>query len=67
LIKELPTYENLVKRKVNGINTDICPRCREFIEDWEHIWICEANDLTIEELIKKSICEYEVRTAAYRT
>ncbi|PKK64621.1 hypothetical protein RhiirC2_787254 [Rhizophagus irregularis] len=59
LIKELPTYAILMKRKVNGITTDICPRCNDFSEDWEHIWICETNEIEIDSLIKKSICEYE--------
>ncbi|CAB4427955.1 unnamed protein product [Rhizophagus irregularis] len=59
LIKELPTYAILMKRKVNGITTDICPRCNDFSEVWEHIWICETNEIEIDSLIKKSICEYE--------
>ncbi|PKC69345.1 hypothetical protein RhiirA1_456101 [Rhizophagus irregularis] len=35
----------------------MCPRCNEDIEDWEHIWVCEANEFEIDELIRKSIYE----------
>lgn len=38
LIKELPTYSVLNKRGVNEITEDLCPRCRKFNEDWEHVW-----------------------------
>ncbi|POG78765.1 hypothetical protein GLOIN_2v1870331 [Rhizophagus irregularis DAOM 181602=DAOM 197198] len=41
----LPTYSVLNKRGVNGI---INPRCKTVSEDWDH-----------EDLIKRSICEYE--------
>ncbi|CAB4431952.1 unnamed protein product [Rhizophagus irregularis] len=57
LIKELPTYVVLMKRKVNGITTNACPRCNKFREDWDHVWTCEVNEIEIDSLIKKSICE----------
>ncbi|PKY21429.1 hypothetical protein RhiirB3_525017 [Rhizophagus irregularis] len=46
-----------LKRKVNGITTDIC--LNDFCEDWDHIWTCETNEIEIDSLIKKSICEYK--------
>ncbi|EXX55428.1 hypothetical protein RirG_225510 [Rhizophagus irregularis DAOM 197198w] len=52
LLKELPTYNILFKRNTNKIDTDKCKRCGEiFTEDWEHIWICEDNDISIDEII----------------
>ncbi|POG65603.1 hypothetical protein GLOIN_2v1781566 [Rhizophagus irregularis DAOM 181602=DAOM 197198] len=39
----------------------MCPRCNEDIEDWEHIWVCEANEFEIDELIRKSIYEFELK------
>ncbi|RGB22661.1 hypothetical protein C1646_775738 [Rhizophagus diaphanus] len=33
--------------------------CGKFAEDWDHIWTCEANVLTIKEAIKKSLVEFE--------
>ncbi|CAB4436596.1 unnamed protein product [Rhizophagus irregularis] len=35
LLKALPTYANM-------IDNDICIRCEKEVEDWDHIWICEA-------------------------
>ncbi|RGB33436.1 hypothetical protein C1646_761737 [Rhizophagus diaphanus] len=61
LIKEQPTYAVLMKRNTNGIDSDICQRCKKFIEDWEHIWICESNELELDELLKQSLCEYGQR------
>ncbi|PKY56530.1 hypothetical protein RhiirA4_549274 [Rhizophagus irregularis] len=55
----LPTYSVLNKRGVNGIINDLCPRCKTVSEDWDHVWICETNEIEIEDLIKRSICEYE--------
>ncbi|UZO17081.1 uncharacterized protein OCT59_008442 [Rhizophagus irregularis] len=55
LLKELPTYNILFKRNTNKIDTDKCIRCGKiFQEDWEHIWICEDNDISIDEIIRES-------------
>ncbi|RGB25721.1 hypothetical protein C1646_771361 [Rhizophagus diaphanus] len=31
-------------RDTNRIE-ELCPRCEKFNEDWEHIWICKANEV----------------------
>ena len=53
LLKELPTYKILYNREVNKIDTDQCIRCNKEIEDWDHIWTCEANSMTIKEAIEQ--------------
>ncbi|PKY52379.1 hypothetical protein RhiirA4_469977 [Rhizophagus irregularis] len=58
-LKDLPTYEILYKREVNEIDTDQCIRCKNGVEDWDHIWTCEANELTIKEVIEQSIMDFE--------
>ncbi|PKY32153.1 hypothetical protein RhiirB3_450143 [Rhizophagus irregularis] len=50
LLKELPTYEVLYKRNKRN-NNETCPRCNNEIEDWFHIWKCERNEATIEEIL----------------
>ncbi|CAG8727163.1 14466_t:CDS:1, partial [Rhizophagus irregularis] len=37
-------YATLYNRKVNTIDSSVYPRCEKEEEDWEHIWICEANE-----------------------
>ncbi|RGB35188.1 hypothetical protein C1646_759641 [Rhizophagus diaphanus] len=59
LLKELPTYDILYKRRVNCINEEKCKRCNKDIETWEHMWICEDNTATINEIIYESIHKYE--------
>ncbi|UZO17701.1 uncharacterized protein OCT59_009043 [Rhizophagus irregularis] len=60
LLKELPTYNTLFKRNTNKIDTDKCIRCGKiFTEDWEHIWICEDNDISIDEIIRESPYNFE--------
>ncbi|PKK78857.1 hypothetical protein RhiirC2_769788 [Rhizophagus irregularis] len=63
LIKELPTYVVLYKRQrqINGIEEDICLRCNKFREDWEHVWLCEANE---EENFRKNR-EWELLRGVY--
>ncbi|PKK62265.1 hypothetical protein RhiirC2_717830 [Rhizophagus irregularis] len=59
-LKELPTYEILYnKRDVNMIETDQCIRCKNGVENWDHLWICEKNELTIKEVIERSISDFE--------
>ncbi|PKY60418.1 hypothetical protein RhiirA4_484102 [Rhizophagus irregularis] len=58
-LKDLPTYEVLYKRDVNKIETDQCIRCKNGVEDWDHLWICETNELTIKEVLKLSISNFE--------
>lgn len=45
----------------NRIEEKLCPRCEKFNEDWEHIWICEANEVEVSLLIKNSIYEYKLK------
>lgn len=45
------------RKEKSMVSTDICPN--DFCEDWDHIWTCETNEIEIDSLIKKSICEYE--------
>ncbi|EXX57523.1 hypothetical protein RirG_206360 [Rhizophagus irregularis DAOM 197198w] len=58
-LKDLPMYEVLYKRDVNKIETDQCIRCKNGVEDWDHLWICEINELTIKEVLKLSISNFE--------
>ncbi|PKC71456.1 hypothetical protein RhiirA1_453480, partial [Rhizophagus irregularis] len=58
-LKDLPTYEVLYKRDVNKIETDQCIRCKNGVEDWDHLWICETNELTIKEVLELSISKFE--------
>ncbi|PKC71219.1 hypothetical protein RhiirA1_453784 [Rhizophagus irregularis] len=58
LMKELPTYEVLNRRKVEGIEDEICPRCNDEIEDWEHIWICEKNEKNLNLILEESALIY---------
>jgi hypothetical protein len=60
LIKELPTYSVLFERGINGIDDQMCPRCKKEIEDWNHVWRCENNVCTVREVIERAIEEYEV-------
>ncbi|CAB4440352.1 unnamed protein product [Rhizophagus irregularis] len=63
LIKELPTYVVLYKRQrqINGIEEDLCLRCNKFREDWEHVWLCEANEEEVSAMIKNAVYEYELK------
>ncbi|PKY51772.1 hypothetical protein RhiirA4_446966 [Rhizophagus irregularis] len=45
LLKALPTYANM-------IDNDICIRCEKEVEDWDHIWICEAIEFRERELLR---------------
>ncbi|PKC69874.1 hypothetical protein RhiirA1_455450 [Rhizophagus irregularis] len=53
---DLPTYEVLYKRDVNKIETDQCIKCKNGVEDWDHL---ETNELTIKEVLELSISNLE--------
>lgn len=55
LLKELLTYSVLYKRDVNKIESNQCIRCKNGIEDWEHLYKCESNELTIREVLERSL------------
>ncbi|PKY53047.1 hypothetical protein RhiirA4_471056 [Rhizophagus irregularis] len=56
LLKEQPTYNVLYKRNTNKIENDWCKRCgKEAKEDWEHIWLCEDNEFTINEINSRKL------------
>ncbi|PKK61971.1 hypothetical protein RhiirC2_194993 [Rhizophagus irregularis] len=62
LLKELPSYDTLFKRNTNKIESDICKRCNiNEIENWEHIWRCEVNAVSIDEILQESIYKYETQ------
>ncbi|RGB41906.1 hypothetical protein C1646_662623 [Rhizophagus diaphanus] len=43
-----------------SIDDEICRRCRKNEkETWEHIWLCEDNESTIDEIAQESIYKYE--------
>ncbi|GET50513.1 hypothetical protein RhiirA1_464820 [Rhizophagus irregularis] len=37
--------ENIKRNFATTVKEKLCPRCEKFNEDWEHIWICEANEV----------------------
>ncbi|GET00047.1 hypothetical protein GLOIN_2v1843317 [Rhizophagus clarus] len=59
LLTILPTYKLLYDRGTNKIKTLICPRCEEDEETWEHIWICNQNELNIKDIIENTIIKLE--------
>ncbi|PKC51355.1 hypothetical protein RhiirA1_483922, partial [Rhizophagus irregularis] len=60
LLKEQPTYKTLYRRNTNKIDTDKCIRCGKIEqEDWEHIWTCEDNEFSIDEIIRESPYKFE--------
>jgi hypothetical protein len=59
LIEELPTYEVLFKRQVEGIISNICPRCERCVENWDHTWTCVRNEFTIRETIESAVWKFE--------
>ncbi|PKC00468.1 hypothetical protein RhiirA5_428136 [Rhizophagus irregularis] len=34
-------------------------QCKNGVEDWDHLWICETNELTIKEVLELSISKFE--------
>ncbi|PKK61632.1 hypothetical protein RhiirC2_791518 [Rhizophagus irregularis] len=64
ILKERPTYKTLYKRNTNKIDTPKCIRCgNKEDEDWEHIWICEDNEFSIDEIIQESPYRLEKKLA----
>jgi hypothetical protein len=63
MLKELPTYSTLYKRNTNKIVASKCIRC-EKEEDWEHVWICEDNEFSIDEIIQESPYKFELELKA---
>ncbi|GBC14484.2 hypothetical protein GLOIN_2v1478197 [Rhizophagus irregularis DAOM 181602=DAOM 197198] len=60
LLKDLPTYETLCKRDVDTLENNKCIRCDENeIETWDHIWICNDNEATLDEILRESISKFE--------
>ncbi|UZO04904.1 uncharacterized protein OCT59_025266 [Rhizophagus irregularis] len=54
------TYKILHKRNANKIEDDKCIRCgKNEIESWEHIWICEVNEFSIDEIVQEPIYRFE--------
>lgn len=46
---------------MNGIEEDLCLRCNKFREDWEHVWLGEANEEEVSAMIKNAVYEYELK------
>lgn len=66
LLKEQPTYKTLYRRNTNKIDTDRCIRCgKKEIEDWEHIWLCEDNEFSIDDVIRESPYSFENKLISY--
>ncbi|RGB41166.1 hypothetical protein C1646_752419 [Rhizophagus diaphanus] len=59
LIGENVKNDYVLYEREEGIDYEICPRCKEGKEDWNHIWICERNEMSVREIIEQSIYEYE--------
>ncbi|POG75249.1 uncharacterized protein OCT59_001404 [Rhizophagus irregularis] len=60
ILKELPTYDTLLKRNTNRIDNDLCKRCnKNEKETWKHIWICEGNEVMIDEVAQKAIYRFK--------
>ncbi|GET64822.1 hypothetical protein RhiirA5_506958 [Rhizophagus irregularis] len=54
--------DTLFKRNTDKIENDICKRCgKNEKETWEHIWLCEDNVFTIDEIVQESIYRFEKR------
>lgn len=68
LLKAQPTYKTLYRRNTNKINTDRCIWCgKKEIEDWEHIWLCEDNEFSIDDIIRESPYRFENKLAPIKT
>ncbi|PKC12753.1 hypothetical protein RhiirA5_372843 [Rhizophagus irregularis] len=65
MLRELPTYSILYKRDTNKINSPICIRCGKEEEVWEHVWVCEANEFSIDEIIQESPYRFELELEAH--
>ncbi|CAB4424719.1 unnamed protein product [Rhizophagus irregularis] len=60
LLKDLPTYEVLCKREVEVLENSTCIRCDTNEEEtWDHVWICNDNEATLDEILRESISKFE--------
>ncbi|PKY53511.1 hypothetical protein RhiirA4_471776 [Rhizophagus irregularis] len=57
----IESIENMKLNDIKNILIDeeLCPRCGKLDEDWEHIWICEANEMENEEAVKVREINFE--------
>lgn len=51
---QLPTYEILNKQYPDIIVSDMCLRCSLMKESIDHVWWCEDNEITINDIIKNN-------------
>ena len=58
LLNELPTLLNLHNRKPKVYPNPTCNRCTKHIEDNFHWLECNANSLSLNQLIQQSICKF---------
>ncbi|PKY60175.1 hypothetical protein RhiirA4_430933 [Rhizophagus irregularis] len=60
LLKDIPTYDTLYKRDVNVLENNTCIRCDTNEEEtWDHVWICNDNEATLDEILRESISKFE--------
>ncbi|POG67840.1 hypothetical protein GLOIN_2v1481232 [Rhizophagus irregularis DAOM 181602=DAOM 197198] len=65
ILKELPTYKTLYKRNTNKIASPKCIRCgKKEEEDWDHVWICDDNEFSIDDIIQESPYKFELELVA---
>ncbi|RGB39611.1 hypothetical protein C1646_754240 [Rhizophagus diaphanus] len=53
--------KNKIKFIERKIETDQCIRCKNGVENWEHILICEKNKSSIKEVLERSVADFEER------
>lgn len=59
ILKILPTYGTLFKRKANYVKDNLCPICRRYEEDWHHIWICKCNNKSLMKIVNQTLVAFE--------
>lgn len=59
LLKILPTYSLLFDRECEHVIVDECPRCGKESETWEHVWICEDNDVSEYDVLIRMLIDME--------
>lgn len=62
LFKILPTYSILFDRECEHVIVNECPRCGRESETWEHVWICEDNDVSEYDVLIRTLIELEEYT-----
>ncbi|RIA98306.1 hypothetical protein C1645_731762 [Glomus cerebriforme] len=53
-LEELPTLEMINKRN-NNEEDNTCMRCKMDNENWNHIWECENNTITLYDIVQENI------------